>query len=61
MNKEIAEEEAQLEKKFEEENGCEIYTFTEDDITAFKAVVQPLVDEYKGIYGSEACTAFGVK
>lgn len=61
MNQQIVADESSLEKKFTEENGCEIYTFTDEDMAAFKEVVQPLVDEYKGIYGTEACTAFGVE
>ena len=61
MNQEIIANEETLVDKFTNENGCEIYTFTEDDMAAFKEVVQPLIDEYKGIYGAEACAAFGVE
>lgn len=42
-------------------NGCEIYELTEDDVAKFKAVVQPLIDQYKEVYGADACTAFGVQ
>ena len=34
---------------------------TEDDVAKFKAVVQPLIDQYKEVYGADACTAFGVQ
>lgn len=60
MNKEIVDGEAALKEKFAKENNCEIYELTEDDISKFKAVVQPLIDEYKSIYGEEACKAFGI-
>ena len=37
------------------------YELTEDDVAKFKAVVQPLIDQYKEVYGADACTAFGVQ
>ncbi len=61
INQQIIADEDTLAEKFQQENGCELYTFTEEDMAAFKEVVQPLVDEYKGIYGDAACKAFGVK
>ncbi|MCI8416794.1 MAG: DctP family TRAP transporter solute-binding subunit [Lachnospiraceae bacterium] len=61
INQQIIADEDSLAEKFQKENGCELYTFTEEDIAAFKEVVQPLVDEYKGIYGEAACNAFGVE
>lgn len=61
MNQEIVANEATLKEKFVKENGVEIYEFTADDTAAFKEVVKPLIDEYKGIYGEEACAAFNIK
>lgn len=61
VNQQIIESETTLEQKFMEENGCEIYTFTEEDMQNFRAVVQPVIDKYKEVYGEEACTAFGVE
>lgn len=60
-NQDIVNGEEDLKTKFAEENGCELYTLTEDDIAAFKAVIADLLEEYKGIYGEKACTAFGIK
>lgn len=61
MNQEIANSEEEIKEKFVNENGCEVYEFTEEDTAVFKEVVAPLVEEYKGIYGEEACKAFGVE
>ena len=61
MNQQIVADEAGLKDKFINENGCEIYELTEDDVAKFKAVVQPLIDQYKEVYGADACTAFGVQ
>lgn len=60
MNQTIIAEEQALKEKFITENGCEIYEFTPEDVEEFTAVVQPVIDEYKEIYGPEACAAFGV-
>lgn len=60
MNKEIVDGEDALKEKFATENGCEIYEFTPEDVEIFKAVVQPVTEEYKAKYGEEACKAFGV-
>ena len=61
MNQTIISEEGTLKEKFSSENGCEIYEFTAEDIAEFKAVVQPVIDKYKEIYGTDACAAFGIK
>lgn len=61
INQQIIIDEEALEKKFVEENGCEIYTLEDADVEEFKAVVKPVIDKYKGIYGQEACEAFGVE
>ena len=61
MNQEIIANEAVLKDKFENENGCEIYTLTEDDVQKFYEVVAPLINEYKEKYGAEACAAFNIQ
>lgn len=61
MNRQIIADEDALKEKFAEESGCEIYTFSEEDMAAFREVVKPLMDEYKEIYGEEACVSFGVE
>ena len=61
MNQQIIADETTLEQKFTEENNCEICTLTEEDMAAFKEAVAPLIEEYKGIYGEAACTAFGIE
>ena len=61
MNQTLIAEEADLKTKFAEENGCEIYEFTDEDVAEFTAVVQPVIDEYKEIYGADACAAFGIE
>lgn len=60
-NQTLIAEEADLKTKFAEENGCEIYEFTDEDVAEFTAVVQPVIDEYKEIYGADACAAFGIE
>ncbi|MGL6199629.1 MAG: DctP family TRAP transporter solute-binding subunit [Lachnospiraceae bacterium] len=61
MNQEIADGEEELKNKFADESGCEIYEFTEEDIQSFSEVITDLMEEYKGIYGEEACKAFGIE
>ena len=61
VNQQIVDNEATLIKKCEDENGCVFYYFTEDDVAEWRAVIADLIEEYKGIYGEEACTAFNVK
>lgn len=61
MNKVLAAEETDIKNKFINVNGCEVYEFTPEDVEEFRAVVQPVVDKYKEIYGPEACAAFNVK
>ena len=41
--------------------GCEFYYFTEEDVETWRAVIADLIEEYKGIYGEEACAAFNVQ
>ncbi len=61
MNKKIVADEAAIAKKFVEENGCEVYKLTDEDVAAFKAAVQSVTDEYKAKYGAEACAAFDIQ
>jgi len=60
VNQEIANGEEDLKTKFVEESGCELYEFTDEDVEEFSAVISDIVEKYKGIYGPEACEAFGV-
>lgn len=41
--------------------GCEVTELNEDQIDAFKAVVQDYYAEMKSLYGEEACKAFGIQ
>ncbi len=61
VNKEIVANEEALIQDCIDKNGCEFYYFTDEDVEEWRAVIVDLIDEYKGIYGEEACTAFGVK
>lgn len=61
VNKQIVDNEAALIQECIDKNGCEFYYFTEEDVEEWRAVIADLIEEYKGIYGEEACTAFGVK
>lgn len=54
-------EEEELIQQCIDENGVEFYYFTEEDVEEWRAVISDLIEEYKGIYGEEACTAFGVE
>ncbi|ONI42603.1 hypothetical protein AN639_12175 [Candidatus Epulonipiscium fishelsonii] len=60
VNQQTIETEKLLKEQFVNEFGCEIYEFTPEDIEEFKVVVNPLIEEYKAIYGEEACSAFGL-
>ena len=35
--------------------------FTDEDVETWRAVITDLIEEYKGVYGEAACTAFGVQ
>lgn len=61
VNAELVAEEEELIAQCEEENGVQFYRFTEEDVETWRAVITDLIEEYKGIYGEEACTAFGVQ
>ena len=61
VNAQIVAEEEELIQKCIDENGVEFYYFTEDDVEEWRSVITDLIEEYKGIYGEEACTAFGVQ
>lgn len=43
------------------EKGMEIHELTGEELVAFRAAVQPVLEEYKAKYGQEACAAFGLK
>lgn len=40
--------------------GMEIYVPTEDEFNQFKEAVSSVIDEYKTLYGEDACSAFGI-
>ena len=61
VNAEIVAEEAELIEQCETENGVQFYTFTDEDVETWRSVITDLIEEYKGIYGEAACTAFGVE
>lgn len=61
VNAEIVAEEEELIQQCIDENGVEFYYFTEEDVEEWRAVISDLIEEYKGVYGEEACTAFGVQ
>lgn len=60
-NRKIIEEESALIEKFKTVTHNEIYAFTPNDIAEFKAIIAPLMEKYKGIYGDEACQAFEIQ
>lgn len=60
INQAFVTQEDDARKEFEAA-GISIYELTPEDVAAFKTVVQPVIDKYKAEYGTEACTAFGVK
>ncbi len=41
--------------------GCEVTELTDDQIQAFKDAVADYYTEMKGLYGEEACKAFGIE
>ncbi len=53
-------EEEELLTSFEEA-GVEVTRLTEDEMAAFREVVQPVIDSYKEVFGEEAYTAFGIE
>lgn len=61
VNAEIVAEEEELIAQCEEENGVQFYRFTDEDVETWRAVITDLIEEYKGVYGEAACTAFGVQ
>ena len=61
VNAEIVAEEEELIAQCEEENGVQFYRFTDEDVETWRAVITDLIEEYKGVYGEAACTAFGVE
>ena len=58
---ELVAEEEELIAQCEEENGVQFYRFTDEDVETWRAVITDLIEEYKGVYGEAACTAFGVQ
>ncbi len=60
MNQKIIADEETLKDKFANENGCEIYELTPEDVAAFRDAVQSVTEEYKAKYGTEACEAFNI-
>ena len=61
VNAELVAEEEELIAQCEKENGVQFYRFTDEDVETWRSVITDLIEEYKGIYGEEACTAFGVE
>ena len=61
VNAELVAEEEELIAQCEEENGVQFYRFTDEDVETWRSVITDLIEEYKGVYGEEACTAFGVQ
>ena len=61
VNQEIVNGEADLIQKCKDENNCEFYELTPEDIEAWRVPIADLVEEYKGIYGADACAAFGIQ
>lgn len=61
VNAELVAEEEELIAQCEEENGVQFYRFTDEDVETWRAVITDLIEEYKGVYGEAACTAFGVE
>lgn len=56
----VANEDAQIQDCIDK-NGCEFYYFTEEDVAAWREPIADLIEEYKGVYGEAACTAFNVQ
>jgi C4-dicarboxylate transporter DctM subunit len=54
LNRTNAEEQVE----FFAENGMEVSELTEEEISAFKELVQPIYDEYEPIVGSDLLKAF---
>ncbi len=61
VNAELVAEEEKLIAQCETENGVQFYRFTDEDVDTWRSVITDLIEEYKGIYGEAACTAFGVQ
>lgn len=53
-------EEANIWDSFEKEYDCEVIRLTEDEIAAFKKIVEPVVESYKDTFGQAAYEAFGI-
>ena len=50
----------QIKEKFINENGCEVYELSDEEIAVFKDAVAGVTAEYAAQYGDEACAAFGI-
>lgn len=55
----VEKEELELRQKFMD-SGMDVYIPTEEEMAAFKAVVQPMIARYAEIYGEEADRAFNL-
>ncbi|NYB74942.1 DctP family TRAP transporter solute-binding subunit [Sedimentibacter hydroxybenzoicus DSM 7310] len=53
-------QEKELIQKFID-NGVEVTILNEEEINAFKEIVQPVIDKFEAKFGEEACTAFGIQ
>ena len=40
--------------------GMQVDELTEEQLSAFQAAVSDVIEEFKGVYGAEACAAFGM-
>ena len=40
--------------------GMQVDELTEEQLSAFQAAVSDVIEEFKGVYGAEACAAFGI-
>lgn len=50
----------QIKDKFINENGCEVYELSDEEIALFKEAVADVTSQYAAEYGPEACAAFGI-
>lgn len=46
---------------FFRESGVEITILSEDEIEAFRNIVEPVIENYKEVFGEEAYAAFGIE
>ncbi len=51
----------QIKDKFINENGCEVYELSDEEIAAFKEAVADVTAKYAAEYGADACAAFGIE